>query len=682
MSDVSPREPRREDFQPSNGRNPFGDAVPATRPVGALANAEQQKSIAEVQARMIIARSNPRDAMRCMELILQDCTRPTLAKEALYQYSRGGSSISGPSIRLAEAIAQRWGNIASGIKEISRSGGYSECVAYAWDLESGYYDERQFQVRHWRDTKGGGYQLTDERDIYELIANMGQRRKRAVMMTVIPGDVVEAAVEQCEQTLHASADTSPDALAKMANAFAQFNVTKTQIEKWAQCRIEAIRPAQVVRLSKIFASLKDGMSDAADWFGTEGGAWAGVEANHAANQPAATEQRQATRKAPAKRAGTPPAGPIQDEIPTDRWDAERESATEQSRGAVATSAGDRPASGEATADAAQWTNAPVANPTPPATNTPPATAAFEAWLLDHEGDAMTDETGAPPNEPFRDPMAWALAYRAAVDTMFPADVELFRRANQEAMVQAQIASPLVAAILAGPKTETEPHQAQSEPASDPWLVPAPKSKGKADMQAYLETLKVTLAKAATPDEIGAVIDANSETYNGFLDARRLAAKALVEERLKQMSPAPARGEVKTLEDVARDLEHDIYSLVAVESVPAWLAMPTVKEALDKLIRENVPLHDAVMKKVAAKKTELTKARYVKMAAADPRTAGEILITLVKGFDQCTTQEEVNNLAKGVAYNDDLQVMYVKDPELYKEWTAAGKARVEELKRGA
>ena len=121
---------------------------------------EQQRAITEVQARMIIARANPRDPIRAMEKILNDCTRPTLADHAIYQYARGGTDIRGPSIRLAEAIAQRWGNIASGIKEMSRSGEYSECIAYAWDLESGYYDERQFQVRHWRDTRQGGYQLT------------------------------------------------------------------------------------------------------------------------------------------------------------------------------------------------------------------------------------------------------------------------------------------------------------------------------------------------------------------------------------------------------------------------------------------------------------------------------------------------------------------------------------------
>lgn len=236
MSDTNiPAEPRRE------VSNPFGTGAPLA-PTGALAQAEQQRSIAEVQARMIIAKANPRDPMRSMELILQDCTRQTLADKALYSYARGGTDITGPTIRLAEAIAQRWGNIASGFKELSRAHGYSEVVAYAWDLQSGFYDERQFQVRHWRDTKQGGRVVTDERDIYELTANAAQRRKRAVLLTVIPGDVVEAAIAQCEETLHTTADTSPEAMLRMIEAFGQFEVTREQIEKRIQRRIDSIRP--------------------------------------------------------------------------------------------------------------------------------------------------------------------------------------------------------------------------------------------------------------------------------------------------------------------------------------------------------------------------------------------------------------------------------------------------------
>lgn len=57
----------------------------------------------------------------------------------------------------------------AGVKELSRSNGVSECLAYAWDYETNYRDVRTFTVRHWRDTREGGYALKDERDIYERL---------------------------------------------------------------------------------------------------------------------------------------------------------------------------------------------------------------------------------------------------------------------------------------------------------------------------------------------------------------------------------------------------------------------------------------------------------------------------------------------------------------------------------
>src|SRR5262249_38347346 len=50
------------------------------------------------------------------------------------------------------------------------------------------------------------------------------------------------------------------------DAFAEFGVTAAQIETRIQRRLEAIRPAQVVGLRKVYNSLRDGMSVAADWF--------------------------------------------------------------------------------------------------------------------------------------------------------------------------------------------------------------------------------------------------------------------------------------------------------------------------------------------------------------------------------------------------------------------------------
>lgn len=247
--------------------NPFAGAQVAARPSSnAVANTDQQRAVAEVQAAMMIARMNPRDPIAAMDRILNACTRPTLADSAVYTYSRGGSDVSGPSIRLAEAMAQSWGNMQFGIRELDQRNGESTVQAFAWDVETNTRREVTFQVPHIRYTRQGSKKLEDPRDIYEMVANQGARRLRACILAVIPGDVTESAVAQCEVTMKTKADTGPEAMQKMVVAFEAFGVTKEQIEKRIQRRLDAIQPAQVVSLKKIYASLRDGMSVASDWF--------------------------------------------------------------------------------------------------------------------------------------------------------------------------------------------------------------------------------------------------------------------------------------------------------------------------------------------------------------------------------------------------------------------------------
>jgi len=224
--------------------------------------------MAEVQGAIILAKRFPRSQIESMDRILVACQRPGLAEQALYSYSRGGSEITGPSIRLAEAIAQNWGNVQFGIKELEQRNGESTVEAFCWDMETNVRQVKTFQVKHERHTKKGSYKLEDPRDIYELAANQGARRLRACILGIIPGDVIESAVTQCESTLKAKADTSPEALKKLVDTFAAHSVTKEQIEKRIQRRLDTITPAQLIQLRKIYNSLKDGMSSVADWFET------------------------------------------------------------------------------------------------------------------------------------------------------------------------------------------------------------------------------------------------------------------------------------------------------------------------------------------------------------------------------------------------------------------------------
>lgn len=239
--------------------------VPQEAP-SVLGDAVAQREIAEVQAAMTIAKRFPRNQAKALDRILVACQRPTLAEGALYSYARGGTDITGPSIRLAEVAAQQWGNIQFGIRELDQRAGESTVEAFAWDLETNTRQTKTFQVKHYRHTKKGGYNLTDPRDIYEMVANQGARRLRACILGIIPGDIIETAVHECESTLNAKADISPEAVKKMVEVFSPYGVTKEMIETRIQRKIESITPAQIISLRKVYNSLKDGMSKPADWF--------------------------------------------------------------------------------------------------------------------------------------------------------------------------------------------------------------------------------------------------------------------------------------------------------------------------------------------------------------------------------------------------------------------------------
>ena len=227
------------------------------------------RAIAEVQSAMAIAKRFPRDEVAAIDRIKASCARPTLAAKALYSYARGGSEITGPSIRLAEAVAQQWGNLTYGVREIEQRGGESTVEAFAHDLQTNVRVVKVFQVRHERHTKRGVIRLEDSRDVYELVANQGARRLRACILGVVPGDVIEEAVEACEATLTAKAEATPERIAGMIEKFKEIGVTRAQIEKRVQRRVESITPTLLLSLGKIYNSIKDGMSAAADWFEVE-----------------------------------------------------------------------------------------------------------------------------------------------------------------------------------------------------------------------------------------------------------------------------------------------------------------------------------------------------------------------------------------------------------------------------
>lgn len=233
---------------------------------GAAAEMMISRQAQEVQAAMVVAKRFPRDEQASQNRILQACTRLSLAESAMYEYPRGGENVTGPSIRLAEVMAQNWGNLDFGITELEQKNGESTVMAYCWDLETNTRQTKIFTVPHVRSTKKGSYALTDPRDIYEIVANQGARRLRACILGIIPGDVVDAAVSQCETTLMAEKDLKAR-VSRTIEAFKNdFGVPVQCLEQVIGCNAEAFTVQAVVRLGKIYNSIKEGRSDVSAHF--------------------------------------------------------------------------------------------------------------------------------------------------------------------------------------------------------------------------------------------------------------------------------------------------------------------------------------------------------------------------------------------------------------------------------
>lgn len=240
----------------------------AVRPVGAEMAASREAQ--EVQVAMIAAKRFPRDEVAAYNRILQDCQRTSLAEKAMYEYPRGGQRITGPSIHLARTLARGWGNVDAGFKVLEQTAKESTVMAYCWDLETNYRETKVFTVPHIRETKKGAHPLTDPRDIYEMVANQAARRERACILSVIPGDVVDAAVGQCNVTL---AGDGKMPLVDMVRALVQkfqeqYSVTAEMLEAYIGCKKEAFSQQSVIRLKNVYNALRDGSASVEQYFDT------------------------------------------------------------------------------------------------------------------------------------------------------------------------------------------------------------------------------------------------------------------------------------------------------------------------------------------------------------------------------------------------------------------------------
>lgn len=233
----------------------------------------------EIQAMVISAKKFPRDETQSIIKVKKEFERPGVAESAQYSFPRGGTTIKGPSVDCARAIARCWGNISCGSRIVSMDEEYCHVKGFALDLETNTKQEIEAKFRKLvqrKVTLPDGSKTTkwvapDERDLRELINKQCAICERNAILKIVPSDIVDDACEIATKTLTAKIKNDlkvsrEDTIRSIVMAFDTLGIDKAMLEAYLGSDLKLIDEDRIVELRGIHKSIRDGNSKRADYF--------------------------------------------------------------------------------------------------------------------------------------------------------------------------------------------------------------------------------------------------------------------------------------------------------------------------------------------------------------------------------------------------------------------------------
>jgi hypothetical protein len=299
-----------------------GVAITKTGETSAMVLAEQAK--AGVLARFYQARMVPREAETARVRILKDCERPRFAELATYEIPRGGKTITGPSIRLAEVCVRAWGNIEIDAvityeddekrhvrvtaTDFETNATYSTDVTVSKVVERREVRDKSEIVGQRVNSQGIPVYIVraNETDLLAKHNALVSKARRNVIFAIVPGDLVEEAQERAAETVAKRDAQDPDAeRRRIFDSFARLSVEPAQLAEALGTTTAAIGPAQITQLRKWYAAIRDGEMTIADLIAL--GKPKPPAADEAANGSSATSKAKAAARGVAAASGAKPA---------------------------------------------------------------------------------------------------------------------------------------------------------------------------------------------------------------------------------------------------------------------------------------------------------------------------------------------------------------------------------------
>lgn len=199
---------------------------------GALAvidgGAAAEMSKAEIAAQVDTARRYPRSITRASKNINSLATLDEqAAQECIYALSRGGKPIRGPSVRLAEIVAQQWGNnrVAARVIEVDRNEKVIVAEAVFHDLETNAATKSTVRRRI---TDKNGRILNDDMIVVTGNATCSIARRNAILAGV-PKAIWRRGYDAAEGVVKGDVKTLAERRHTAISAFGTWGVKPEQV---------------------------------------------------------------------------------------------------------------------------------------------------------------------------------------------------------------------------------------------------------------------------------------------------------------------------------------------------------------------------------------------------------------------------------------------------------------------
>lgn len=216
----------------------------------------EQLTRAEVDLQVATAKRFPRKLRAFQNEVLMVATSDAeIAAQCFYALPRDGKTVEGPSVRLAEIVANAWGNMRCETRVIDIGKEFLTAQATVWDLERNLLV--RIEVRR-RITGKGGKRYSDDMIVVTSNAAASIAFRNAVFK-VVPFAYVEPVYEQCRKVAVGDQRTLADNRTQWIGYFAKLGIVEARVlAMLGRASVEEVTIDDLVLLRGTSTAIKEG----------------------------------------------------------------------------------------------------------------------------------------------------------------------------------------------------------------------------------------------------------------------------------------------------------------------------------------------------------------------------------------------------------------------------------------